>query len=82
MIKCSFTELDSMTESDFGVCVVNGWQSLLASWTLYVNGSSTAETSGVEIILTSPEGFKVQQAIQIQFKATNNEAEYEAILPG
>lgn len=36
--------------------------------------------SGAGIILTSPEGFKVLHAIQFQFKAMNNKAEYEARL--
>lgn len=48
----------------------------------FVDGSSILDVSGAEIILTSLEGFKVQQAIHFQFKATNNESEYEAILAG
>ena len=30
----------------------------------------------------SPEGFKIQQSIKFTFHATNNEAEYEAIIAG
>lgn len=30
----------------------------------------------------SPENFKVQQAIKFDFKATNNQAEYEALIAG
>lgn len=51
-------------------------------WTLFVDGSSTNERSGAGIILRSPEGFIVQQALRFEFKATNNEAEYEALLAG
>lgn len=51
-------------------------------WALYVDGSSTSDVSGAGVILTSPEGFKVQQTIRFWFKATNNEAKYEAILDG
>lgn len=44
-------------------------------WTLYVDGSSTSETSGVSVILISTKGFKVQQAIKFAFQAINNEVE-------
>ncbi|XP_074346509.1 uncharacterized protein LOC141685296 [Apium graveolens] len=52
------------------------------SWKLYVDGSSTAERSGAGLILISPEGFTIQQAITFAFKATNNQAEYEAFIAG
>ncbi|XP_074361085.1 uncharacterized protein LOC141701300 [Apium graveolens] len=52
------------------------------SWTLYVDGSATAERSGADLILSSPDGFTIQQAITFAFKATNNQAEYEALLSG
>ncbi|XP_074349151.1 uncharacterized protein LOC141688902 [Apium graveolens] len=49
---------------------------------LYVDGSSTAERSGAGLILISPEGFTIQQAITFAFKVTNNQAEYEALISG
>ncbi|KAL8099799.1 hypothetical protein AgCh_032162 [Apium graveolens] len=52
------------------------------SWTLYVDGWATAERSGAGLILSSPGGFTIQQAITFAFKATNNQAEYEALLSG
>ena len=52
------------------------------AWTLFTDGSSTSQTGGAGVILTSPEGFKVQQAIRFQFPVTNNEAEYEALIAG
>ncbi|XP_074342245.1 uncharacterized protein LOC141679724 [Apium graveolens] len=51
-------------------------------WTLYVDGSATAERSGAGLILFSPGGFTIQQAITFAFKSTNNQAEYEALLSG
>ncbi|XP_074326977.1 uncharacterized protein LOC141664919 [Apium graveolens] len=51
-------------------------------WKLYVDGSSTAERSGAGLILISPEGFTIQQEITFAFKATNNQAEYEALISG
>ncbi|XP_074323151.1 uncharacterized protein LOC141660087 [Apium graveolens] len=52
------------------------------SWTLHVDGSATAERSRAGLILSSPGGFTIQQAITFAFKATNNQAEYEALLSG
>ena len=40
------------------------------------------QRTGIGIILTSPEGDLIQQAIRCGFKATNNEAEYEALIAG
>lgn len=52
------------------------------AWQLFVDGSSTLERSGAGLVLTSPEGFRIQQAITFGFSATNNQAEYEALLSG
>ncbi|XP_074351570.1 uncharacterized protein LOC141690693 [Apium graveolens] len=51
-------------------------------WKLYIDGSSTAGRSGAGLILIIPEGFTIQQAITFTFKATNNQAEYEALISG
>ncbi|XP_074336909.1 uncharacterized protein LOC141674083 [Apium graveolens] len=51
-------------------------------WKLYVDGSSMAKRSGACLILISPEGFTIQQAMTFGFKATNNQAEYEALISG
>ncbi|XP_074324051.1 uncharacterized protein LOC141660975 [Apium graveolens] len=52
------------------------------AWALKVDGSSTSERSGAGLILRSPEGFKIQTAISFSFPATNNQAEYEALIAG
>ncbi|GMP37997.1 hypothetical protein CsSME_00021317 [Camellia sinensis var. sinensis] len=52
------------------------------SWTLNVDGSSRREGSGAGIILTSPEGGHFKCALRFLFEASNNEAEYEALLAG
>ena len=51
-------------------------------WEVYVDGSSTNERSGSDLILCSPGGFNIQQAITFLFPATNNQVEYEALLVG
>ncbi|KAL5548489.1 hypothetical protein UlMin_003720 [Ulmus minor] len=51
-------------------------------WHLYVNGSSTDNCSRAGVILVSPEGVRLSCALRFRFKATNNQAEYEALLAG
>ncbi|KAL5571238.1 hypothetical protein UlMin_020835 [Ulmus minor] len=53
-----------------------------SQWKLYVDGSSTETSSRAGIILVSPDGVKLSCAIRFKFKATNNQAEYEALLSG
>ncbi|RVX22916.1 Transposon Ty3-I Gag-Pol polyprotein [Vitis vinifera] len=50
-------------------------------WTLRVDGASRSSGSGVGL-LQSPTGEHLEQAIRLGFSASNNEAEYEAILSG
>ncbi|KAK3033968.1 hypothetical protein RJ639_034132 [Escallonia herrerae] len=51
-------------------------------WNLYVDGSSALGSSGAGLILISPEGFTIKYALRFGFQASNNEAEYEALLTG
>ena len=51
-------------------------------WTLRVDGASRSSGFGVGLLLQSPTGEHLEQAIQLGFPASNNEAEYEAILSG
>ena len=50
--------------------------------TLYTDGASSADGSGAGIILPSPLGDKSTYALRFDFKCSNNEAEYEALLAG
>uniref|UniRef100_A0A2N9EKU0 Uncharacterized protein n=1 Tax=Fagus sylvatica TaxID=28930 RepID=A0A2N9EKU0_FAGSY len=52
------------------------------AWTVNIDGSSTKEMSGAGVVLVSPEKDKFEYALQLRFRATNNEAEYEALLAG
>ncbi|RVW64169.1 Retrovirus-related Pol polyprotein from transposon 17.6 [Vitis vinifera] len=51
-------------------------------WTLRVDGASRSSGSGVGLLLQSPTGEQLEQAIRLGFPASNNEAKYEAILSG
>ncbi|GJZ84528.1 reverse transcriptase domain-containing protein [Tanacetum coccineum] len=51
-------------------------------WTLFTDGSSCVDGSGAGLILTNPEGAEFTYALRFRFDATNNEAEYEALIAG
>ena len=52
----------------------------LSIWKLSVDGASNAQGSGVGLILTSPEGIDIEYALRFGFRASNNEAEYQAVI--
>ncbi|XP_071694945.1 uncharacterized protein [Rutidosis leptorrhynchoides] len=51
-------------------------------WELYTDGASRPEGAGAGILLTGPDKEEHTYALRFNFKATNNEAEYEALLAG
>ncbi|KAD3067148.1 hypothetical protein E3N88_35028 [Mikania micrantha] len=51
-------------------------------WTLFTDGSSNVRGTGLGIILKSPQGGIIPQSISCEFQATNNEAEYKALVAG
>jgi len=51
-------------------------------WTLYVNESSNSRSCNVGVVLEGLGNILVEQALKFEFKASNNQAEYEAIIAG
>ncbi|GKE26338.1 reverse transcriptase domain-containing protein [Tanacetum coccineum] len=51
-------------------------------WILFTDGSSCIDSSGAGLIITNPEGVEFTYALRFRFHATNNEAEYEALIAG
>ena len=51
-------------------------------WVLFVDVSSNFRGAGLGVVLKSPQRGKVVRAICCEFRATNNEAEYEALIAG
>ncbi|XP_020417977.1 uncharacterized protein LOC109948691 [Prunus persica] len=51
-------------------------------WTLFVDGSSNAQGCGAGLVLVSPDKVALEYALRFKFQASNNEAEYEALLAG
>ncbi|XP_074297757.1 uncharacterized protein LOC141628527 [Silene latifolia] len=51
-------------------------------WELHVDRASNMKGAGVGLVLKSSQGGQIIQAVWCEFKATNNEAEYEALILG
>ena len=47
-----------------------------------MDGASNAMGAGVGIVIITPEGIRLEHSLRLGFKASNNEAEYEALLAG
>ncbi|KAI5350813.1 hypothetical protein L3X38_003704 [Prunus dulcis] len=51
-------------------------------WGLHVDGSANQQGCGAGLVLTTPDGLKIEYALRFAFRTSNNEAEYEALLAG
>ncbi|KAI5322325.1 hypothetical protein L3X38_031397 [Prunus dulcis] len=51
-------------------------------WTLFMDGPSNAQGCGAGLVLISPDKVALKYALRFKFQASNNEAEYEALLAG
>ncbi|XP_064986960.1 uncharacterized protein LOC135625801 [Musa acuminata AAA Group] len=51
-------------------------------WLLHVDGSASSKGAGAGLVLLAPDGRSFERSLRFGFKATNNEAEYEALLAG
>ena len=52
------------------------------SWKVYIDGATNDKGSGVGLVLISPKMIIIEKSLRLDFLATNNEAEYEAMLAG
>ena len=51
-------------------------------WKVYVDGATNQRGFGVGLVLITPEGATIKKSLRLGFSATNNEAEYEALMQG
>ncbi|VFQ85581.1 unnamed protein product [Cuscuta campestris] len=72
-VECTARE---MTRAQIETRVENDW------WVMSIDGSSGARSCGADIVLITPENFRIYYAIRFQFRISNNEAEYEALING
>jgi ribonuclease HI len=49
---------------------------------MYFDGALNLESAGVGVLFISPQGEKLKYVLQIHYKASNNGAEYEALIHG
>ena len=45
-----------------------------------MDSTSSAMEASAEIVIITPEGIQLEHSIRLGFRASNNEAEYEALL--
>ncbi|XP_065631041.1 uncharacterized protein LOC136068176 [Quercus suber] len=72
------TSQDGMDEKSVGLISAQP----ISSWTVYVDGAANQRGSRVGLVLISPEEVIIEKSLRLGFSATNNEAEYEALLMG
>jgi ribonuclease HI len=72
------------TPAEMGPMWVNHVSSIqhMKGWKLYIDGASNSRGSGLGVVLTAPQGQMMELAIRLGFPASNNVAEYEALLHG
>jgi len=52
------------------------------SWILHVDGSSNERSCDAEVVLEGPGEIVIEQALKFDFRTSNNQAEYEALIAG
>ncbi|VFQ92735.1 unnamed protein product [Cuscuta campestris] len=72
-VECTARE---MTRAQVETRVEKDW------WVMSIDGSSGSRSCGAGIVLITPEKFRIYYAIRFQFRVSNNEAEYEALING
>lgn len=65
--ECQFSKPIQITDPEHSKSI--------EKWSLYVDGASTSNSSGAEVVLINPKGFTLKMAVKVTFEATNNEAE-------
>ena len=50
------------------------------TWIIFVDGSSNKKGSGAGIVLEGPGNFHLEMALKFEFKTSNNQAEFEALI--
>ncbi|VFQ90237.1 unnamed protein product [Cuscuta campestris] len=72
-VECTARE---MTRARVDTRVEDDW------WVMSIDRSSGSRSCGAGIVLITPENFRIYYAIRFQFRVSNNEAEYEALING
>ncbi|XP_019166527.1 PREDICTED: uncharacterized protein LOC109162263 [Ipomoea nil] len=73
LVECAIGEVDETPTSEEGS---GEW------WELHADEATSSQHCGGGVMLITSEGFRLYYALSYQFQASNNEAEYEAVLGG
>ncbi|XP_075670165.1 uncharacterized protein LOC142639925 [Castanea sativa] len=76
-----FTESETNQE-DTMITVMNVGLGNLPLWEVYSDRASNRKGAGIGVVLITPEKIVLEKSLRLGFLATNNEAEYEALLAG
>ena len=49
-------------------------------WKVFMDGASSAMEASARIVIITPEGIWLEHSFRLGFRASNNKAEYEALL--
>ena len=83
VVKCTIPDNKSEDEtSDTIKQAMTPESDLTSIWVLHIDGASNAQGSEVGLILTNFEGVITEYTFRFNFKASNNQVEYEALLVG
>ena len=53
-----------------------------SAWKLFTDGAKNDRWSGAGVVLETPEQRPIYYALRLEFRATNNDPEYEALIAG
>ena len=71
-------EKHDMDEKSVGIVSVQ----CSTPWEVYMDGATNQRGSEVGLVLVSPKKITLEKSLRLGFSATNNEAEYKALLTG
>ncbi|GFZ19982.1 hypothetical protein Acr_28g0006870 [Actinidia rufa] len=82
IVESTHEDTQPETTLEMGIPKESTSEKDLARWILFVDGSSNQHGCGAGLVIRAPSGKQMEYAIRMGFQATNNEAEYEALLAG
>ncbi|GJY97682.1 reverse transcriptase domain-containing protein [Tanacetum coccineum] len=80
--KARKPEIVERPEEDSPNTLMEVEEELLEPWILFTDGSSSTDGFEAGLIFINPKGMEFNYALRFRFNATNNEAEYEALIAG
>ena len=75
-------KLESLPEKETGQKPEQKPNEDLAKWKLFINGSLNQHGYGAGLVFQALSNKQLEYTIRMEFKATNNDVEYEVLLAG